>query len=407
MKHLLVYTENYDPGGGNRYLFDFVNSVPDNVEVVLASNKGAFLADDGDNFRRHHERIELGIRTKNLRMGSLLKFLGVVDSVWWRRIFESLYRLPFLRVLMLLEDDWFNQGVFSGLLRRRAFDAVIIFNGGFPAALSCFALVAEASRRGLNMALSVVSMPARKTFIDCVLRGAIRKVDRYIVNCYAIGKELVSSRRIPAGKIELLRNKVGQNIVVPSGYTEYSFPTRGMHLTFGFVGRVQKEKGVFDLLEAFASICQEFPGTKLKLFGKIYDRGHIESTIVRLGIGKSVGMSGYFEGPVNEVLRSIDIFVFPSLWEGFPFSILEAMAVGLPIIATRVGGIPEMITDGVNGLLVPRKNPRALFSAMRTLCLDPELRERMAAAALETIRSEYNARDFGENAQRILSHVLP
>jgi glycosyltransferase involved in cell wall biosynthesis len=89
---------------------------------------------------------------------------------------------------------------------------------------------------------------------------------------------------------------------------------------------------------------------------------------------------------VSHVLAACDLFVLASKNEGLPIALVEALALGLPVVATAVGGTPEVVTDGLEGLLVPPSNPDQLASAIERLLADPELRARMSAAATERAR---------------------
>ncbi len=128
--------------------------------------------------------------------------------------------------------------------------------------------------------------------------------------------------------------------------------------TILFVGRLHPVKGVQYLIEAMAITHQEMPDVKLIIVGEGIEREKLE------GLTKQLDLKGciQFVGRVPQekiplFMQQADIFVLPSLAEGFPNVLLEAMACGLPIVATRVGGIPEIIEDGRNGFLVNPKKP--------------------------------------------------
>ena len=101
-----------------------------------------------------------------------------------------------------------------------------------------------------------------------------------------------------------------------------------------------------------------------------------------LGLGRSVEMLGYRTDAMR-VLSGCDLFVLASHYEGYPVAIMEALAIGLPIVATKVGGVPEGVREGIEGLLVPPRRPELLADAIETLVRDPERRAAMGAAAAE------------------------
>lgn len=396
---IAFYTENYDPGGGNRYLFDVFLSLRGVVPVLLVSNKGAFFNNDGHSLGLGPRRYELAIKTPNIRTQAALRFFRLSNNVWARRLFDFVQQLPVIRLMFTLENAWFNRALFGDFLRKHNCDAVIAFNGGFPAALSCFDMAAAAKKRGIRFAMSVVSMPTRRTFIDCLLYREYSRIKQYIVNSAAIKHRLCTTRNIAPERVAVLYNCVGETRPAPAERPEQT-------CVFGYVGRVQREKGVDELLEAFARVHKKHPGCKLECFGRIYNRLRVEKTIHRLGLDGCVIMGGVFEKSVYEILKRFDVFVFPSRREGFPYALLEAMNAGLPVIATSVGGIPELVQNEENGLLVPRQNPSALAEAMMRLTDDFSLRKRLARAAQAKIKNTYNFDTFYGNARRIFDMIM-
>jgi glycosyltransferase involved in cell wall biosynthesis len=158
-----------------------------------------------------------------------------------------------------------------------------------------------------------------------------------------------------------------------------------------FLGLVGERKGVFDLLEALALARAEHDDLELIVGGAgAIERARVEAR--RLGVADSVEFLGWVGPQEREALfRRADIFALPSRNEGLPMSVLEAMARGLPVIATPVGGVPELIDDGVNGILVPPGDAQALARAIARLASDPAARAALGAAARQTILARHSA----------------
>ncbi len=158
-----------------------------------------------------------------------------------------------------------------------------------------------------------------------------------------------------------------------------------------FLGLVGERKGVFDLLKAFALARADNSEIELTIGGA----GAIErarSEAQRLGVAGHVDFRGWVGPQEREALLArADIFALPSRNEGLPMSVLEAMARGLPVIATPVGGLPELIEDGVNGILVPPGDAEALARAILKLAGDQASREALGRAARETILARHSA----------------
>jgi len=156
----------------------------------------------------------------------------------------------------------------------------------------------------------------------------------------------------------------------------------------GTVGRLVERKGHSDLLRAWARVRDSVPDSHLVIVGYGPDRDALEALTADLCVTSSVHFTGARDD-VPELLAAIDVFAFPSHWEGHPGALLEAMAAGLPIVATQVDGNADLITDERTGLLVPPRDPVALGEAVRRLCTDPDLAAALGDRAQEEAFSEY------------------
>jgi sugar transferase (PEP-CTERM/EpsH1 system associated) len=164
-------------------------------------------------------------------------------------------------------------------------------------------------------------------------------------------------------------------------------------IVVGTVGRLQAVKDQVTLVQAFALSCSlaGAAGKRLRLCiaGDGPLRGQIEAEIVRAGIGKQVWLAGA-RSDVPRVMRGLDLFVLPSRAEGISNTILEAMASGLAVIATDVGGSAELVQPGKTGALVPAENPAAMSEAIARYAGDAELRRAHGLAGRQRVESEFS-----------------
>ncbi|MCL4325125.1 MAG: glycosyltransferase family 4 protein [Candidatus Thermoplasmatota archaeon] len=180
--------------------------------------------------------------------------------------------------------------------------------------------------------------------------------------------------------------------IVAPGYTPLPTPPEGPDLFRAawkipgpfvlFVGRLASNKGLDVLLTAFAAIRPKFPEVRLVLVGEDAGAGAETISLAKsLGLGESVLMTGFLKDDrlLASAYREAEMLVLPSEYEAFGLVLLEAMAQGRPVIATRVGGMPEVVAEGRNGILVPSRDPTALQAAMERLLSDRELAQRMGA----------------------------
>ena len=156
------------------------------------------------------------------------------------------------------------------------------------------------------------------------------------------------------------------------------------------VGRLSSEKGHLGLISAFSTALKDQPTLRLTMIGDGPERSNIEALCESLGVSDKVTFRGSVpEEMVLEELMAADIFALPSLMEGLPVVLMEAMAIGVPVIAPRVAGIPELIDDGEEGLLYTPGEWEDMARALVTLSDQPSLRTKLALQAREKIESEF------------------
>jgi glycosyltransferase involved in cell wall biosynthesis len=222
---------------------------------------------------------------------------------------------------------------------------------------------------------------------DLALRGAA-----HVFTPSAYLRELAISWGVPAERVSVLPNPAPRvPDLAPREDLQRSFGLNGA--TLAFAGRLTAQKSLGRALEAVA----EAGGVRLVIAGDGPDRGTLEARARELGLGERVR----FLGPqtrerIVELFRAADATILSSSWENFPHTVVEALAVGTPVLAMNAGGVGEVVHDGVNGLLVAAGDTRALGDAVRRYFSDQRLRERMRAAAAESVRDYAPEVVFGE-----------
>jgi sugar transferase (PEP-CTERM/EpsH1 system associated) len=203
--------------------------------------------------------------------------------------------------------------------------------------------------------------------------------------------------RIPAHKITRICNGVDTTVFYPA-VGEKVVPDGCVldlndKLVIGTVGRMHGVKDQMTLVRAFINSCQqslEFAARcRLFLIGDGPLRAEAMDLLAAANLADSVWAPGE-RSDIPTILRAMDIFVLPSAAEGISNTILEAMASGLPVIATRVGGNPELVVDGETGRLVPARDAARLSSALNELALDERRRRRFGEASLKRVLAEFS-----------------
>jgi glycosyltransferase involved in cell wall biosynthesis len=217
-------------------------------------------------------------------------------------------------------------------------------------------------------------------------RAIIRRVFAGSALVLALSEEWRTNllRICPKAKIEVLTNAVS---LPPAEATRHSGNTPAVVL---FLGRLGRRKGVFDLVAAFSETAPRHPDALLVCAGD-GAREEVLDQARQLGISDRVQCPGWMSiSATREALSKAAVLALPSYAEGLPMAILEAMSWGLPVIATPVGGIPQVIKHDTNGLLVPPGDVSALALAISRMLTDTAARERLGAEARRTIERTFS-----------------
>jgi glycosyltransferase involved in cell wall biosynthesis len=173
----------------------------------------------------------------------------------------------------------------------------------------------------------------------------------------------------------------------------------------GWVGRMTAVKRTRDVLEAFRRLLDTNSGAYLLLVGDGPDREHLEQIAHDLGIAKRCLFVGY-QDDVADFYRAIDVLLLPSANEGTPVSVIEALAAERPAVATRVGGVPDVIRDGVDGFLVGLGDTDSLGDRLAQLARDPALRARMGAQGRARVLERYSVARLVDDVDRLYKSLL-
>jgi len=172
----------------------------------------------------------------------------------------------------------------------------------------------------------------------------------------------------------------------------------------GLAARLVEAKGIRYLLQAMKDVIPLFPDITLLIAGD----GPLQDDLKRMSVDLGIGRWVLFIGPrldIPELLKLFDIYVLPSVSEGLPMVLLEAMAAGCPIIATEVGGVPMAVRHGQNGSLVKPENPKALSSEIIRLLSNKDVRERYSENGMTLAREKFSAEVMTQNYERLYLRI--
>ncbi len=227
-------------------------------------------------------------------------------------------------------------------------------------------------------------------------RWKYHQVDCFVAASNAINQILVSDRIDPERIVTVYEGiELHRVQAEPAAniHAEFWLPTHAPIV--GAVAALTQEKGHRYLIEAAALILREVPDARFVILGEGELRSALERQIKELHLDKHVLLPG-FRADILSFIKSFDVFVMSSLFEGLGTSLLDAMALSKPTVASNTGGIPEVVSHGETGFLVPPRDANDLAAAISKLLKDPEQRERMGRAGLERVKRLFSAEEMVE-----------
>lgn len=374
-------------------MIDMVNALAvDYEQVFLISNVGGIFLEDTSRLNRAVTQSEI-MFVSSSRIGNFFSNLP-------RKVRHAIYFL-----LILFEPLFFliNTILFFWMIRKLKPATVLACNGGYPAAQACLAMVVAGKIARVPVVLSIVSVPSRRRLItwlyDKVIDDLVWKsVSLVVVNAQNIAASLSESRGAPSEKIKVIYNGLEDK---PSVAINASESPR--QIVLGCVARMDKGKGVLLLFDAFVKLAKNHPEIRLVLAGQGDASAELFRRTERLCLQNKVQMLGHYEGDKVALLASFDIFIFPSLWEGLPYSIIEALRSACVIVTTRVGGIPEAVTDGVEGVLIQPGSTDEIVAAVEKLIANQKMCEMLARNARLKFEREFTLPKMHLRVRKVFS----
>lgn len=371
MKRLLIFTENYARGGGNRYMIDMTRALAPNFEqVLLTSNKNGVFPED-------MARLNYSVVQRNVQFITRSRIGNNLSSL--PKVAQQIIAL----LLFVLEPILFliNTALFVRLINKLRPTLILCCNGGYPAAQACLAMAVAGRISRVSVGLSIVSMPTRRRFVSWMYEKVLDKLVWWsasvvVVNAKSIADALCEIRDAPIDKIRVIYNGVEDIQLVASQDRKQSG-----QFVIGCVARMDRAKGVMVLFDAFVHLTKSYPEIRLVLAGQGDATVELAHRIEMLGLQNRVEMLGHFQGEISKLLATFDVYVFPSLWEGFPYSLVEALRSACVIVATKVGGIPEAVRDGIEGILISPGSSEEIIQAIEKIMGDRSMGKLLAKNA--------------------------
>jgi glycosyltransferase involved in cell wall biosynthesis len=371
---ILFVVDGLEFGGGERTFLQLIEGLPkDSFRIYVATSRGIFskiLSDAG--IDANHLDLSKRISFKNLRELMRLIRMNKIDILhsqgaradFYTRISARLSR-PKVKVVCTIATP--VEGFDIGLLRKGIY-----------------------------------------CFFD---RLSERYVDRFLVVSEALRKIMIDGHKVTTDKVIKVYNGIELNEYCPnnsnqsSNYIRKEYAIRATDVLIGAIGRLVWQKGFEYFIKSLPEIAKTHPDIKVIFVGDGPFRDNLENLCRQLGVEDKTIFTGY-RSDIKGILSAIDIKVIPSLAEGFPMVTLEAMAMAKPIVATCIDGITEQITDGVDGILVPPRDPNALAAAINKIIEDKEFASSLGSAARKRVEREFTVEKMITETEKVYHSLL-
>jgi len=370
---LLFVIDNLEFGGGERVFTQLINGLSsEQYEIYLASNPG------GD-----------------LYQSLINKDVCCIPLDFSKRVNPSL-------IFKLMK-----------IIRDKKIDIV----HGQGARAEFYARIATRFTRSSKY-VSTIAMPVegydvgllRKSIYFVLDRTTDKYVDRFIVVSDVLKNTLITMRRMPPEKITKIYNGIEIDHYDPKTTASRVkirdiFGVNKDNILLGALGRMVWQKGFEFLIRTIQDVSKTHREIKVIIVGAGLLKKELENLCRQLKVEDKTIFAG-FRSDIKEILSAVDIVVIPSLLEGFPMLTLEAMAMEKPIVATRIDGITEQITDGVEGILVQPGEPIALAAAINKVIENKEFARSLGLAARKKVEKEFTVEKMISETEKVYKSLL-
>ena len=381
MKHKILYViDNMQYGGGERAFGQLISLLSkDKYEIDVACKPGGVFEE---------KIISSGASLRPVDMGSRYSPKAILQ----------LFSIMKKRSIDIVHSQGGRADFFTRVAAKLA---------GVPIIVSTIAMPVE----GFDV------NPLRKSVYAAFDRFSERFVDKFIVVSKALEHALIEKHRINKEKVVLVPNGIEVEEYRPEERgVEHGAGGKGHGVReefglgnkiplVGAIGRLVWQKGFEYLIKAIPSVAEKFPEAKILIVGEGELEAKLKAESEKLKVRDKIIFTG-FRQDIKEILSAIDILAMPSLLEGMPFVILEAMAMAKPIVATDIESITEILDNGKTGILVPPKDPDALSRAIISLLTDGDKARQMGFEARMTVEEKFRVEVIVDRVEKVYQELL-
>lgn len=325
-------------------------------------------------------------------------------GITYHKIYVNKHKLKYLNPFMNIVEAY-------KLLKKEKFD--IVHTNGYRADFLGIFLALLTGLPIISTCHGYISNDTALKLYNRLNYLVLRFFDKILAVSEGIKEQLVRNG-VPESSLEVVLNAVQMDSDTESLLRHRKekrelFCTDENDFLIGYIGRLSKEKGIRYLIEACAKLDKVGLPLKVLVIGDGPQRDDLEKLAQKNGLQNKVFFLGFLSD-VENWMPAIDVFVLPSLTEGTPMALLEAMAMGVPVVATNVGGVPDIINNGVNGILVESQDSDNLARTLNDLFQHPREMKIMSDNARETIKNQFNVYNWCRSIEKqyysLIEHKL-
>ena len=374
--NILVISENFYGGGWDKTSTQYIKALSDLGDVTYFCS--ASTKNRNSNELAYVKCLAIPFSTKESVYQSSRRSRGIVALS--------------LRLFCLVDIFWYAKGVLNSLeiLQKKRYQFCYIVNGGHPGSTFCLSFLAACKFTNTKSTIVILSTP--RAYGKSVWKLIVNKIswfssDKIITNAAKAREILNKECGAPLSKIMTIYNGIPDSSR-GQAYSKNKAVENGK-IKVGIISRIDVEKGCHILVDAFLLLCEYIENCELHIYGDGPHLSCLKKLISKSCYSSQIFLHGSYTGDVSEVLHTLDVYAFPSLWEGFPYSLLEAMRSGCGIVSTDVGGIPEILRDNHNAILVKPNCIYSLARALEKLIENDVLRRRLGEQARKDYKRKF------------------
>ena len=409
---ICFFTENYYKGGLDTFLINLVNAWPDpNDELILLCNGT-------------HPGLEIiaekTVRPIKIKIYSRVftsKFAQGQSSLRFNQSFpvRAFFVLAFRVLQYPVLFPWYLLTL-TLFFRRSDFDRLMVVNGGYPASLLCrcaaiaWRLSGKRPLSTFNFHNSTTAPPWYYSFPEHLIDLAVIRSAAQIVSVSKACLSTLSNRKAFLGCTKLLYiyNGIEDPRLISKNVRG---DLRNQHATERYclmLATYEPRKGHAYLLQAFKIVVKDFPDIRLQIYGygNSHEKQRVFDEVKRLALESNVSLND-FAPDTCSLIANASVLVVPSqAYESFGLTIVEAMAFGIPVVTTNVGGMPEVLADSHAGYVCSKDDPAAFAEAIINILGDPVLASALGRNARQSFEQRFTADTMGRNYQKLIEVIL-